>query len=261
MLQSLSTLLLILLLAVGCVNENSTTHTWVEENNLWMEDNVNFVNAVDEDMFNNIIDIAEELYEPIATKWDEVLTVTRLYDNPTVNASAWRNGYGDTEVRMYGGLARREEVIPQGFALVLCHELGHLYGGKPYISTYQKMAAEGQADYYGAGWCLANIVERLGYEGEIEITSYIKKACKSKMNSDICTQQLAGGNSLGKLLSVLKGDKVPNYEKPDKTVVKKTLTSYPKTTQCRLDSYHNGALSKDRPLCWFKPEEKEKEKE
>jgi len=243
---------LILFISCGYATE---THTWVPDNDLWQEDNINFVSNIDEGLFGLIIDIGKELYEPTAKDWNETLSISKSWDSPIVNASAWRNGAGNTEIMMYGGLARREEVIPQGFALVLCHELNHLYGGEPYIHTYLKMAAEGQSDWMGASWCLKNIVEKLKSTYGIETTPYMQQMCN---DDPVCLQQLAGGNSLGKLLAELGGESVPDYETPDPSIVKKTNTSYPKTTQCRLDSYHNGALGLDRPLCWYKPPEKKK---
>lgn len=236
----------------GEIQKTKTIKTFMPENDLWREDDVNFLSNMDEALFNKIIDIGQELYDPIAKDWNETLTITRSWTDSTVNASAWRNGTGDTEITMYGGLSRRKEVIPQGFALVLCHELNHLYGDIPYIDTELKMSAEGQADFQGANWCLHNIVKKLKDSSELEISDYMKELCLSK-NDPICLEQLAAGNSLGKLLAVLGGKAPPKYETPDNTVVKKTNTSYPKTVQCRLDSYKNGTLGLDRPLCWYKP--------
>jgi len=237
--------------SINASKAEKITRSWVQDNDLWMEDNINLVsNDMTEEMFNKIIDIGKEVYAPIAAEWNETLTVNALWTDATVNANASRDGDGWTEINMYGGLARRDEVVPIGFALVLCHELNHLYGGLPYINVSLKMSAEGQADFSGAGWCLKNIVEKLADDTNIDITPYMEKSCTG---DNICLQQLAGGNSLGKLLAVLNREKVPNFETPDKTIVKKTNTSYPKTTQCRLDSYFNGTIGKERPLCWYRP--------
>ena len=251
----------IALATLGCSGGTpQVVHTWVQDNNLWMEDSANFASPnVSEEDFNAIIDLAEDLYAPIAEEWEETLAIHRLWEEPTVNASAWRDGMGKTAIRMYGGLARRAEITPQGFALVLCHELGHLYGGIPYIRKYLKMAAEGQSDYYGAGWCLKSIVEQFSPDADAEATAYMEKVCSTELDvydgdAGICELQLAAGQSLGTLLSVIRGKDVPDFETPDPTVAKKTLVSYPDTIQCRLDTYHNGTLGQDRPLCWYKPE-------
>jgi len=246
----LVTLAAILLTACGTqeVSKPLPTQSW-PENNLWMEDG--FLNGdVTEDVFNEIINISKELYAPIAEQWKEELVINALWDDSTVNANANRDGKGWTEVNMYGGLARRAEVLPEGFALVLCHELSHLYGGAPYIDVPRKMSAEGQSDYMGAGWCLRNVAQKMSVKGNFIVTDYMKKKCA---NGETCIRQLAAGVSLGTLLARMNGEGAPNLETPDNSVVRKTNTSYPKTTQCRLDTYHNGALGLDRPLCWYKP--------
>ena len=79
-----------------------------------------------------------------------------------VNANCMRNN-GVVTVNMYGGLARRPEVTPEGFALVLCHELGHAYGGTPYIFQQAQIAAEGQADYYGEQTCLKALLPHVDW--------------------------------------------------------------------------------------------------
>jgi len=247
-----SLILLAWITFIGCGNEQAAkvSDKFMPDNNLWMEDSLDFASNISEELFGTIIDTAYALYAPIAEEWDEELDIQKLWSNGTVNADAWRNGYGSARIRMYGGMARRSEVIPIGFALVLCHELGHLYGGTPYVQASVKMAAEGQSDYYGAGWCLKNIAEKLYDPSEITITPYMKKVCGG---DETCLRQLAGGQSLGILLSKLNGEAAPDFETPDPAIVKRTNVSYPKTTQCRLDSYHNGTLGKPRPLCWYKP--------
>jgi Zn-dependent protease with chaperone function len=238
--------------ATGCgdLQSSKAKTSWVEDNDLWREDNVNFASSnVNEATFNKIISIAEKLYAPVIKQWKEKLVIYRNWDDSEVNANAWRDGQGAAEINMYGGLARRPEVLPTGFALVLCHELGHLYGGKPYINEV-KMAAESQADWYGASWCLKNITEQLQDPSALPTDKYIVKACAS---DKVCMQQLAGGLSLGRLLAVLSEENVPSFETPDTEYVDVTELSYAKTVQCRLDSYHNGTLGKERPRCWYKP--------
>lgn len=235
----------------GCGNAEAKVHSWAEDNDLWKEDSLNFAESnVTEETFNSIISAAEELYAPIAEEWKEQLVINRKWEDPTVNANAWRSGYGATEINMFGGLARRPEVLPSGFALVLCHELGHLYGGAPYVHVGLKMAAEGQSDFYGAGWCLKNVLEKIEDSSPFPSTSYLEKVCNE---DNTCMRQLAGGQSLGNLLATMRRESKPDFETPDRSVVKRTNTSYPKTVQCRLDNYHNGTLGLERPLCWFKP--------
>jgi hypothetical protein len=61
----------------SCVvsEEAKSVHKFMPDNDLWMEDNLNFVNNVDEAMFNAIIDEAKNLYAPIAKEWKEELVI------------------------------------------------------------------------------------------------------------------------------------------------------------------------------------------
>jgi hypothetical protein len=192
---------------------------------------------------------------------DETLNVNRKWDDSTVNASCGRF-WGSVTVNMYGGLARREEVTPEGFALVLCHELGHAYGGAPLISTWNNMSAEGQSDWYGAKECLRKVLPNLEENDQsyANVTPYVEEKCAGIAEVDsvdykVCLRSMSAGVSLGKLLATLKKVDVPQFDTPDLTIAEETMLSYPKTIQCRFDSYIAGALNLDRPACWYKAEE------
>jgi len=227
------------------------SYSVMPENDLWKEDHIwKSDSNLDEAMFNKIIDLGKEIYDPVAESYNETLTINKKWDNPTVNANMSR--WWNVTINMYGGLARRPEINPEAFALVLCHELGHAYGGNPYLRPWSKISAEGQADYYGAKECLNKITSKLNLEGyTFDLTDYMLDTCEGR---DSCVRGLSAGQSLGHLLSVIKEQPIPNYETPDETIVDKTKLSYPNTVQCRLDTYHNGVLNKTRPRCWYKPE-------
>ncbi len=236
---------------------SSEVRSFAPDNDLWMEDNFFAAPNVSEELFNKIIDAGLKAYEPVAKQNREKINVNRRWSDATVNANVRRSA-GVVEINMYGGLARRQEITPEGFALVLCHELGHAYGDKPYIQVASRLSAEGQADYYGAGTCLDQVLRIVpADETKITTTDYTIQKCgeKAAVNSEdysVCIRQLSGGQSTANLLAVLMKQAEPNYEKPDPLVVKKTELSYPKTVQCRLDSYLNGTLKLPRPTCWFK---------
>lgn len=236
--------------------KNYNYHQIFPKNDLWKQDCLT-KDSSREEMFNNVIDAAYEIYLPIAEKFgDKKLVINRKWDDPTVNANCSRL-WGKVTINMYGGLARRPEINAEGFALVLCHELSHAYGGKPYISSWRKLSAEGQADYMGAKFCLHRILKKLNLEDDLESSDYIKEVCLNSFNTSersvLCEQSLIGGISLGKLLATLTNQKIPQYETPDPTIVDSTLTSYPDTIQCRLDTYLKGSLQQERPLCWYHP--------
>jgi hypothetical protein len=231
------------------------------ENDLWREDSLEAVPNVDETLFNKVINAALEVYNPIAKQaGDRGIVVNRRWDDSTVNANVTRGLFRRVTVNMYGGLARREEVSGDGFALVLCHELGHAYGGTPYIAAFQKLSAEGQADYYGADYCLQRVLPQIPAPSS-DLLSHdngtIREKCDAEAHvgsaeHNLCVRRLSAGFGLAKLLSVMSGEAVPQYNTPDPTVVPKTLLSYPATTQCRLDTYLAGTFALAKPACWFK---------
>jgi len=232
--------------------------TFMPDNDLWKQDSFEASNGgITQTVFNKIVAAGKKAYAENARQNNEALVINALWTDATVNANCCRGCEpGKVIVNMYGGLARRSEITPEGFALVLGHELSHAYGGAPYIEEAERMSAEGQADYQGARTAykkLAALVPDL--KKDISVDDSIKEFCKDKTGEDLkdCIHSLSGGMSLGKLLSTLSGDGPVSYQTPDPTVVDETLTSYPSTTQCRVDTYLAGTLNKDRPACWFKP--------
>ncbi len=237
-------------------DRNVVSHSFVEDNDLWKQDGMFEKENMTQEEFDIIIDNAYAVYAPLAEAKGEHLEIAHLWNDSTVNANCSNMG-GTIHVNMYGGLARRPEITRDGFALVLCHELGHAFAGAPYANPVFQLSAEGMADYYGAGTCLTKVLPTLAQDSAPTETDYIRARCTEKHGSDTngyqaCLRQFSAGQALGNLLSVVKKQPVPNFETPDPTVVPKTLGSYPATVQCRLDTYRAGALEQPRPACWFK---------
>jgi hypothetical protein len=258
--------------------------TFMPENNLHLQDNLFSENGMTEEMFNDIIDQVEAYYKPIVSNLGGDLYVERNWDDATVNAYASQEG-STWKVAMFGGLARRPEVTPDGFAMVVCHELGHHVAGWPYVQSWA--ANEGQSDYFALHACAKNLWKDQADENaqaKSSVDAYAKKLCDANSKSDMgmCYRSMSAGYSLANLLGALNNQKV-SFTTPDKSVVSKTNNSHPKA-QCRLDTYVAGILcaatwnddlipknakesakymctSTDlnnypitaRPRCWFKP--------
>lgn len=238
----------------------SSVQQFAPDNDLWREDFQEGISHVDEALFNKVIDAALEVYNPIAKQFgDRKLQVNRNWNDSTVNANCRRGLLGAVTINMYGGLARREEISGDAFALVLCHELGHAYAGAPYIQSMLRMSAEGQSDFYGAKACLQNVLPKLPVPSA-DLLAHDNGTIRAKCDAEttpgsaenfMCVRRLSAGFSLGKLLSAMHNEPAPQYNTPDLTVVPQTLLSYPATTQCRLDTYFAGTFGLPRPACWF----------
>lgn len=259
------------------------------ENNLWISTTAKSINTMDEAMFNTVIDKVSAVYAPIVTQMGGTLEIARNWEDGTVNAYASRSG--DTwNVAMFGGLARHATITADGFALVVCHEVGHHLGGAPKKGGWfgNKWASnEGQSDYFATLKCLRKTFRNennVEIVGNLNVPAAVSSACAEQFtaNTDqlICQRAAMAGLSTAKLFQELRNQTtLPDFTTPDANVVSTTSHSHP-ATQCRLDTYFSGALcsidenidvdQKDeavgvcykasgdtiglRPNCWFKAE-------
>lgn len=260
----------------------------VPENSLWLSPTSKSINTIDETTFNAVIDKVEKIYAPVITQMGGTLEIERKWDDGTVNAYASRKG-DIWKVSMFGGLARHEAITEDGFALVVCHEIGHHIGGAPKKKTFfgaRWATNEGQADYFATLKCLRKTFrseENSKIVASLNVPKDVVTACEAQFSKEadqlICQRGSMAGMSTAKLFQALREQtEDPDFTTPDVNVATKTDHSHP-ATQCRLDTYYSGALcdlddsidvsnedesvgvcyreSGDtqgvRPLCWFKP--------
>ena len=221
----------------------ANAHSFMPENDLYLEDNPTN-RTVEYEMFHRVIDEAERIYAPIMESHGARLVIKRKWRNPTVNAFALQRGR-NWEVNMFGGLARRPEVTADGFALVVCHELGHHLAGFPFVQRWA--ANEGQSDYFATQSCA-----RLLWQEQTEqnaafrtvISETPKALCDAKWTTEdeqnLCYRTMMAGHSLASLLGAAGGG-VPSFDTPDGSIVESTNNKHPRA-QCRLDTYMAGAL-------------------
>lgn len=204
--------------------------------------------------FDGAIEKARQFYEPIVRSHGGRLVINGRWTDDTLNANA-SQFFGTWNINMYGGLARHPDMTLDGFALVLCHELGHHLAG----FTFRKgggfggtwAANEGQSDYFATQSCARELwasetAENAKYRGKVVPT--VERACNEMWatveEQDLCYRINAGGRSLANVLSALKEDPVkPEFETPDSNKVNKVDDSHPEA-QCRLDTYYAGSLCK-----------------
>ena len=221
----------------------------------------------------DFVRISNSLKELYLADFEELglgLVFNLYWDNPKVNASTGR--WGNTaHINMYGGLARHKYLSHNGFAMVICHEIGHHLGGAPKYPKYTWASAEGQADYYAALKCFKRYL-REACEGDTcfpdlkDVNKYLDNKCSGSIE---CAATALAGLSISRVIGGAS-IKIKNH---DTNVVSSTQISHP-AAQCRMDTYLAGAIcDKDvaspdlclrknndpefsfRPLCWFKPEE------
>ncbi len=225
--------------------------------------------GLSEAQFNAVIDKVEGVYSPIVSSIGGNLNVDRNWSDATVNAYASQSGK-NWKVAMFGGLARHETITEDGFALVICHEIGHHIGGAPKKGETQTTGGgggwwggssstsniaswasnEGQADYFANLKCLrrvflnddnAKIVKSLN--APKSVVDACNKANKSnKDDKEICVRASMAGMSVSRLFMALRNSNTePSFDTPDKAVVTRTDDNHP-AYQCRLDTYFQGSL-------------------
>lgn len=272
----LSTLLLGSLVGVDAVACDIHGETGiVEENTMRIPVGRKSINGMTKEVFLEKIEQVTKLYSGVVAERGGILKVRKLWDDATVNAFAKQvkpgekdsdeevNNTGKTiyEVNMFGGLARHDAVTPDGFALVVCHELGHHLAGAPRKpgSIWDRGDAkglrwasnEGQSDYWGTMKCLRKVFEAEGNQAaKLNTLKYDKVAydsCREANGTDkeavaICTRTAMAGKSLANLFRELRTITTPlEFTTPDTKVVTTTYHSHPEP-QCRLDTYFAGSL-------------------
>ncbi len=254
------------------------------ENNLKISQWDKASNDMTEERFLSIVRSVSDIYAPIVEQKGGTLSMNNRWDDDTVNASAQKMG-SKWVVNMYGGLARHQLTTDDGFALVVCHELGHHIGGAPRKGFSNWASNEGQADYFGSMKCLRRVLEKQDnilavskMTVDAEVTNKCELIYKNAGEVALCQRVSMAGKSLGSLLADLGKSPKVDFTTPSPKIVTKTIDAHPEA-QCRLDTYFQGILcdkSYDqdvdnadskigtcialdgykvgpRPLCWYKP--------
>jgi hypothetical protein len=221
--------------------------TDVPANSLHLQDNlVSPDSNIDEPTFHQLLDKVYQVYQPIIAAHGAKLVIERRWDDPTVNAVAGRDG-DVWKIRMYGGLARRPEVTPDGFQLVACHEIGHHLAGYPLKSGYWS-ASEGQADYFATQSCAREL-----WRDDIEVNkaarnevdplgkSYCDQIWSTEAERDLCYRIVVAAISANRYRAKATEKPDPSIDTPNRSEVPDTIPSHPEV-QCRLDTGLAGAL-------------------
>lgn len=175
------------------------------------------------------------------------LIVYSSWESPTVNAFADQkpNKY---LITIYGGLARHPAINQDGLTAVLCHELGHHFGGYPQKSN-RWSSAEGQADYYTTMKCLRrfwentnNILALKDTEIPLKLRSECALTYSSEKERALCHRMGMAGLSVALMIQAIDNDSItPRFETPEREHPRTINYGYP-FSQCRLDTFFQGAI-------------------
>lgn len=182
--------------------------------------------------FNRLLTLFEKFFSPYAQSMGREFEI--LSDFHVDWAQAFARRWEKDQLIVYGGVARIPGMTEDALALVLCHEVGHLYGRSPFGDSHNQLSVEGQADYWATSHCFEKIIPVL----EISDFSLRDRGIKASL---IITSYFASNRNLPP----------PQIETPDGSIAEETLKIHP-SPQCRLDTLIRGLDQELRPECWFK---------
>ncbi len=234
--------------------------------------------AITQQDFDEVLDLAERLYQNDFIENNQRLQVVRYWSSDTPSASAWKHEDINGEIsviQINGGIARHPEINKDSFALIVCHEIGHHLAGGPMVWRF---SVEGQADYYGASACLRRLLPLMPATSKPEhplAYGMLEHICSRGMqNTDdqkLCIRIASAGLSLTRFFAVENELPMPAFDISDETV-SIGVTSGAASPQCRLDTYLAAALCDHsantdapsdkkwlcegdtvaaRPVCWY----------
>ncbi|MGE3683480.1 MAG: ImmA/IrrE family metallo-endopeptidase [Bdellovibrionales bacterium] len=192
-------------------------------------------------------------YEPVAHARGQRLAIVQNGNRITQGAGADNDGTTIT-VSIDGGLLTSPRLTPDGFRFILCHELGHLFGGAPRrglpaewtgvtaADGLSVMSSEGQADFYAGAVCFRHLVRGQDHSVALasdtyKITPRLARMCDrawglGSEESLICRRAALGGENL----LLLVKDFAISFETPDPQIAPVLVRDILPGRQCRLDT-------------------------
>lgn len=240
------------------------------------------------------LDVGREIekhYGPIAKSEGQTLNIRWLPESPIFNSTGI---YRDNqwEISVYGGLLKNPGLTAEAFRFILCHEMGHIIGGRPYyddadniiIGGLEKYGSSnsGQPDYYATAICMKVLLrdQDNSYFSAVNVDQGLNSKCvaqfKTVESQNLCRRIGNAGLEAMKLFeSVFEMNQNLSFDTPSKVIARTMIPSHPEL-QCRLDTILAGALClfrpsgassheaeqmneacsrspSDRPRCWFVP--------
>lgn len=141
-----------------------------------------------------------------------------------------------------------------GLALVLCHELGHHYGGYPFEKSDKLTAAEGSADYFATRVCGPALLRALEATDTPPHAKGAEERCRTSVELELCARLVTASLALVNVLHSHGSEQPetippyastagpPSLEGSDTFEVERTVAGRYPSLQCRLDTLVRGTL-------------------
>ena len=211
-------------------------------------------------IINNVINIHKQ---KINKQYNNPLVELKLNyynygSNFSVDSVQYFRGENKFIFTVTGALAKEEVINQEAFAIVVCHEIGHVLAGFPKQTSHWQSwsSVEGLADYFATNKCMKLFNSISPWEKNLRFfDSYILNKCQEHYGDNLeetlsCLRTASGIMSLQNYFNLKAKSKISMKNK-DKTKVAKTLCKYP-SNQCRIDTFWAGLFNEEKPACWFK---------
>lgn len=242
--------------------------------------------SVDKFDYLKVINALNSIYaEKIADQGGHLKFV--LSETPGApNAYAAKKAEGSWEITVISSfLSLSHQTVPT-LGIILCHEVGHFLGGKPYVVGKQltaavrawapkKMSVEGQADYFATSECIKNLAKKIpdlfiNNKGLLNIpsTQECHRSYTSEQEIKLCNDILtATHQTILVYQQILEQLNIPSifFSRIENATSERTLDlvgEYPEL-DCRYETFIKGTLCSSlnvnecddlkwgRPACWF----------
>ncbi len=220
---------------------------------------------INETSFGLIASRVFALYLPKFSANNLEVSIGLDWEKPWMSAYVADLGGPRFSINFWGGIARVPGMNEEAWALIACHETGHLLGGEPYsrLDWNPWSSAEGQCDYFAASECLKNY--RRAFQLESEVNPECVASFDDAQAQRDCSFTMKAAQGFAKMLEFLSQYRESySIETPDQSTVTQIIfNSYP-SPQCRVDTIVAGAFcelkegkarceseASQRPACWF----------
>lgn len=212
-----------------------------------------------------ILQDAKTIYEKEALTEFKKPLYFKIVTSPVVSASA-HHEETFISVDVYTGLLQSPKLTPDSLRMIVCHELGHLFGGAPRKNIppewdgpvgpdgFSLLSSEGQADYYAGSSCFKRMLKlektTLKRNDFSRVGPELERKCKVVAGLrgealEICYRSALAGLDFLKLTF----DFPISCEEHDDSIAPALIRDFYPDRQCRLDTIINAGLCpKETPL-------------
>lgn len=205
--------------------------------------------------FTNINNAILNIYRPLLSQKNDI-EMKELYRNFggafKVDSTLKIPSQNRIIITLTGQVAKSHAMNTEGYAIVACHEIGHILGGEPrQKSSFSSWSSvEGQADYFATNQCMWSFVKASPGLVKEKESLCLKHFFSPEKIAD-CSRIIAGIKAMAGYLNTTRpiSEQIGINQK-DLSEVLQTLQKYP-SAQCRVDTWLAGLFNQPRPHCWF----------